>query len=272
MNNSYNKIDYVNKHNIFDSLLEFMSNNKMTNMLLDFSSKKNYTDFLEYPKNEDVVELDKVKNISQEIRGRIILLTYIGKIEKLHFYADKLNIITHYKIIDFQKATDSTLINLKFQWKFFNIFSLNFVSIMQCIEDFIETYFENFKSEKPLFLFSSRHDINRIKKDIEYLKYSAVLTSRLAIFIYKICTWDFNISSTKVGKKFALHYNKSRIYNNKKFDIKNTKGYLIYTMHDYRIMEERIRIVKHLLYNNANCNLYTLSEATNIPLNQLEVL
>ena len=272
MNNSYNSINNITKNSILELLLKFISDNAV-NMLLDFSSTIDRKYFLQTIKHIDFLELDKIKNTSH-ISGRIILLTNSGKIEKLHFLSDKIDVIRHYKIMDFNKATSLNLIAFEFELKYFNILLYDFTVVMQLeyVENFIKTFFDNDRGEKPLFLLSNGHDINRIKKDIAYLKDSTVLTSRLAIFLYKVCTWNFNISSTKVGKIFALHYKRSKNYNDKKFDIKNAKGYVIHAMHDYKIQEERIRIAKYLLYNSANCNLYILSQATHIPVEQLQRL
>lgn len=260
-----------NYSNLSNSLYDFTSN-ETGNVLLDFSSKRDRDYYLTHVNNQDIIELEKIKNISHDTSKKVILTTYSGKIENLHFYADSIDKIMYYRILDFQKAAVSNPITFNFQWTNFNISPSNFLFIVRYIEDFIYIYFDNFKYQKPLFLFSNGHDINRIKKDIEYFKNSAVLTSRLAIFIYKICRWDFNISKTKVGKEFALYYNKSKVYNDKKFDIKNTKAYFIHTMSDYSIIEERLRIVKYLLYNHTDCNLYTLSQATGIPIEQLKTL
>lgn len=267
-----NKLNNINHYSDLSKLLFNIISNEAGNILLDFSSKKDSDYYLTHVNNQDIVELEKIKNISHDMSKKVILTTYSGKIENLHFYAEKIDKIMYYQILDFQKVTSSNLITFNFQWTNFDISASNFPLIISYIEHFIVIYFDNFKYRKPLFLFSNGYDINRIKKDIAYFKHSAVLTSRLAIFIYKICRWNFNISKTKVGKEFALYYSKSKVYNDKKFDIKNTKAYFIHTMSDYRIIEERLRIVKYLLYNHTDCTLYTLSQATGIPIEQLKTL
>ncbi|MDX9901041.1 MAG: hypothetical protein RBT22_06080 [Aliarcobacter sp.] len=68
-------------------------------------------------------------------------------------------------------------------------------------------------------------DLNRIHKDISYFKATYNLTSRLAIFIFKICTFYFSANEKTIGLDFANTFGKSKILNNKKFDISNTKGY-----------------------------------------------
>ena len=257
-------MDYYDKKldNIYDyiDIYDFLStliSNERGNILLDFSSKKDRDNFLTNTKNQDIIELDKITGVNHDTSKKVILTAYTGKIEKLHFYADKIDKIMYYRIMDFRNYPSSNPITFNFQWRTFNISASNFPFIISFIEFFIDIYFDNFKYQKPLLLFSNGYDINRIKKDIAYFKNSAVLTSRLAIFIYKICKWNFNISKTKVGKEFALYYNKSKVYNDKKFDIKNTKAYFIHTMSDYRIIEERlppiipypIRQQAALLYN-----------------------
>jgi len=68
-------------------------------------------------------------------------------------------------------------------------------------------------------------DIDRIYTDIEYYKSSFMLTSRLAIFIYKLCLLDANASDKEIGEYFKGIYGKSKVLNNKKFNIVNTRGY-----------------------------------------------
>jgi len=83
------------------------------------------------------------------------------------------------------------------------------------------------KSSIKRYLFRGKDsiDLNRIHKDISYFKATYNLTSRLAIFIFKICTFYFSANEKTIGLHFAKTFGKSKILNNKKFDISNTKGY-----------------------------------------------
>lgn len=68
-------------------------------------------------------------------------------------------------------------------------------------------------------------DIDRIKEDIKYYKSTFLLTSRLAIFIYKICKFEPLASEKYIGIYYANIFKKSKTFNNKEFSISNTKGY-----------------------------------------------
>jgi hypothetical protein len=74
--------------------------------------------------------------------------------------------------------------------------------------------------------------------DIDFLVNKSILTSRLAIFIYKICTFEYNASDKEIGLYFSKYYGRSKVINNKKFGIINTKGYAI----GLNIHEQQIRL------------------------------
>lgn len=68
-------------------------------------------------------------------------------------------------------------------------------------------------------------NINTIRNDIEYYKSTFILTSRLAIFIYKLCRLEPFASEKEIGEFYAKQFGKSKVFNNKRFSISNTKGY-----------------------------------------------
>lgn len=271
----YNSENIRNNVNYIINLISKIN----ADVLLDFNSKKEMHYFLEYTNDNTIFELSKIEKTIEEVPAKIILVTESGQIQKLSLLANKKSKINHYEV-SFSMILPMILpmispMIFKFLWIFFESSQLyfDFIFCFRYVESFVQTYFDNTKSKKPVFLLSNGHNIDRIKKDIEYFKNSAVLTSRLAIFIYKICRWNFNISGTKVGTFFAYHYNKSKNYNNKEYDIKNVKGYHVSAMNMHIIMEERIRIImeeririaRYLLENNANCDLNIIAQATQIP-------
>lgn len=69
--------------------------------------------------------------------------------------------------------------------------------------------------------------LETILNDIEYFYFSNVLTSRLAIFVYKLSTFNLRLSDKTIGTIYAKKYNSSKVFNNKRFNISNTKGYYI---------------------------------------------
>ena len=93
------------------------------------------------------------------------------------------------------------------------------------------------KKSVELFLYRKASiTIETILGDIDFLVNKSILTSRLAIFIYKICTFDYDASDKEIGLYFSKHYGRSKVINNKKFGVINTKGYATQlNMHDQQI-------------------------------------
>lgn len=104
--------------------------------------------------------------------------------------------------------------------------------------------------------------IKTILGDIEFLKFKSILTSRLAIFIYKICTFDYNASEKKIGLYFSKNYGQSKIVNGKKFGVVNTKGYII----NENIAEQQIKLDIAKKLQELQVNNYTILQATGIKL------
>ncbi len=85
--------------------------------------------------------------------------------------------------------------------------------------------FSKISIKSALFRGRDYMDMERIYTDTKYYKSSFMLTSRLAIFIYKLCLLDANASDKEIGEYFKGIYGKSKVLNNKKFNIVNTRGY-----------------------------------------------
>jgi len=120
-------------------------------------------------------------------------------------------------------------------------------------------------NKKSVELFLYRYTsitIERILGDIDFLVNKSILTSRLAIFIYKICTFDYDASDKEIGLYFSKYYGRSKVINNKKFGIINTKGYAIgLNMHEQQI---RLDIAKKLKESGVDKNI--ISFATGVTL------
>jgi len=151
------------------------------------------------------------------------------------------------------------------------------------IENFINVFLEDNaiknstlfnKSFVKEYLFRNKEDIdtNVIINDIRYLKHEKILTSRLAIFIYKICTFDFNATDKFVGLfyKRALQ-NTSKSRNSKKYNINNVKGYDVFNLMPVEELNIRTQIAKNLL----NLNYYytqNIASATGLNIDYVEAL
>lgn len=118
------------------------------------------------------------------------------------------------------------------------------------------------------YLYRGKYSINidRIKNDIDYYYATSFLTSRLAIFIYKICNFEPSASDKNIGEYYAKEFGKSITLNNKKFSISNTKGYPTkqFNYQDrYTLREE---IAKKLADRNVAADIIYF--ATNIDVNK----
>lgn len=167
------------------------------------------------------------------------------------------------------------------QQHFFYIKKLDFLFVLKniyIIENIIDIFMNDNKNttckfnkssiKRYLFRGKESIDLNRIKNDITYYKKSFQLTSRLAIFIYKICTFDLTANEKYIGLEFAKNFAKSKILNNKKFDITNTKGYS--TINFIYNNELNIRLdIANKLRNLNICNNEEIFNITGIDLNLL---
>lgn len=110
-------------------------------------------------------------------------------------------------------------------------------STIAYIKEFISIFLNN---KKDSILSFSKNSINQylfrnienftmetIFNDIRYFEEQSILTSRLGIFIYKICTFYINASEKEIGTYYSKIFGKSKVYNNKRYEISNMKGYQI---------------------------------------------
>jgi hypothetical protein len=81
--------------------------------------------------------------------------------------------------------------------------------------------------KKYLYRNQNNLNLNTILNDLLFLEAEYKLTSRLAIFIYKLLTYDFKASDKVIGTYFALSFGKSKILNNKRFNVVQKRGYVI---------------------------------------------
>ncbi len=246
-----------------DELIRKLDNVK-SSILLDFESHSKATFFLNTNQFDDIIDLNSIKESEIELlrNSYCKFITYSHKIEKLFLLKKYLSSIEHWVIRKNFDICDSFILQNN------NNDTWNFVRILSYTESFIQRK-EHKKIMRQLL---GKYNIARLKKDIEYLKKHAILTSRLGIMMYKITKWDFNISDTKIGKYYAEKTKrKSKIYNNKEFEIKNTKGYFIKQMTNYERDLERFRIAKELVYNRT-CSLVLIEEITKIPIDVLEII
>jgi len=115
--------------------------------------------------------------------------------------------------------------------KFLKQFIANFITNNSCTAS---------KKSIQIFLYRNIKNISNetMLNDIEFLHHRTTLTSRLAIFIYKIFTFDYNASDKTIGLYFSKYYGRSRVVNGKSFGVENVKGYII---KDINFQEQQIR-------------------------------
>jgi len=140
--------------------------------------------------------------------------------------------------------------------------------LKQFIANFITNHNDSCAASKKsikTFLYRNMKNISNetILKDIEFLQYRGLLTSRLAIIIYKICTFNFNASDKTVGLYFFKYYGRSKVLNDKNFGVVNVKGYIV---KDINFQEQRIRsdIANNLYMLGVNTDIIT--QATGVQL------
>ena len=118
--------------------------------------------------------------------------------------------------------------------------------------------------KKFLFRGFSSLTIDTIVNDIDYFKKYNVLTSRLAIFIYKICTFKLFDSDKEIGAFYTKQFGKSKVSNNKSCNISNVKAYHLSENKEEAIKYNiKIQIATALLMRDA-CSIENLSYATGI--------
>jgi len=136
----------------------------------------------------------------------------------------------HYEIL--QKQNVRTVLSSLKGINFISSFISKFITINT-------NYCQINKESIQKFLYRNRSiTIETILGDIDFLEHKFILTSRLAIFIYKICTFDYNASDKEIGLYFSKYYGRSKNFNNKNFGVKNSKGYAI----GLNIQEEQIKL------------------------------
>ena len=118
------------------------------------------------------------------------------------------------------------------------------------------------KKSVELFLYRNTSiTIEIILGDIEFLVNKSILTSRLAIFIYKICTFEYDASDKEIGLYFSKYYGRSKVINNKKFGVINSKGYAIgVNIHEQQI---RLDIARKLKESNVPKEIITFATGIN---------
>jgi len=129
------------------------------------------------------------------------------------------------------------------------------------------------KNDINLALFDNKKEItlNTILQDIKYLQNESCLTSRLGMFIYKICTFHFTASATIIGKYYAKHFKNSKPLNNKKYAIVNLRGYKIPNFSTDRVMQTKRDIALNLMRVN-DWDMLTLSQIVGLNINDLNAL
>lgn len=113
--------------------------------------------------------------------------------------------------------------------------------------------------------------IDTILNDIQYFENIGVLTSRLGIFIYKICTFFHDATDKEIGLYYSKKLGKSKPYNNKRFNIKNTKGYLVNIKEQTEEYKIRSEIASYLL-KHTNLDRNSISEATKLSIEELTII
>lgn len=156
------------------------------------------------------------------------------------------------------------------------VYSVNYAKyFISTFLDYEEDNDLNFNQQSiKLFLLRNIHGItiDTILNDIKYFEFTGVLTSRLAIFIYKMCTFYYNATDKEIGTFYAYKLGISRVYNNRRFGISNTKGYLVKDVQRRTEYNIRVNIASYLINNDSNINKNILSQATGLSLDALEKL
>lgn len=152
---------------------------------------------------------------------------------------------------------------------------------MPYIQNLFEIFLSSNKNKKSIFSQKSIHtfllrdkkniSLATIQNDIEFLEHHNKLTSRLAIFIYKICTFEFDASEKEIGLYFSSSFGKSTPLNKKSYGIKNVKGYDISRYPDNPIFNTRMQIAHRLFcMQNETINRNTIFKVTGIDINDVQ--
>lgn len=201
-----------------------------------------------------------------------ILFSGITNLNQLENYIVFSNSSIQKPIILFQDSHHFYLRNLDPSTIVYNVnYTKYFISTFLDYEEDNDLSF-NQQSVK-LFLLRNVHSItiDTILNDIKYFEFTGVLTSRLAIFIYKMCTFYYDATDKEIGTFYAYMLGTSRVYNNRRFGISNTKGYLVQDINQKIEYNIKVKIASYLVNHNA-CDRDILSQATGLSLNDLENL
>lgn len=220
------------------------------NLSTENLANEEYCNILLVEKNEISLSLlMKLKEAGKALlfantRSFTIQYNYINENISIPEYGNCLQI---YKV-----TTDKSLINKRLNLVTPNV--LNYIEYV--IRTFINSYDLNAvcfkKSEINHALFDNKKGItiDVILSDITYLQNESCLTSRLGIFIYKICTWDFKATNVTIGKYYAEKFGKSKPLNTKKYTIVNQRGYEVPNFAKDIVTRTKIDIARNLKYLN----------------------
>jgi len=190
-----------------------------------------------------MVQLQKLTKemINSKNTGQINILVYSIKefsfghlsiLKKENTRMIFMEIIDSQQFIDFNDFNNQALWIMQKQNAASIISSINRVSFIRSfISKFITSNESQCKMSKDSiekFLYRNASiTIERILGDIDFLEHKFILTSRLAIFIYKICTFDYNASDKEIGLYFSKYYGRSKPFSNKKYGVTNARGYAV---------------------------------------------
>ena len=236
--------------------------------IVDFIQKDNFDLIKIEPKNIflSIRSLDKnsVKNSIGKKTDDINVLyvyTYNSYLYNIKFFKEETPEIYYFRISNLQIALD-------YIWKCYNTIIFNnrnnYIGLVTKTEEFIKTHF----GKKIINTLCKKYKIDVIENDIWYFKNTGILTSRLAIVMYRIYILDFDSSDTKVGRFFSKIFGKSKPCNDKKHSIKNVKGYKVAdNAIDLFILEERVQIATRLKMMNIEDGI--ISQATGLTINDV---
>jgi hypothetical protein len=119
------------------------------------------------------------------------------------------------------------------------------------------------KKSIQMFLYRNMRNISNetLLNDIEFLEHRGILTSRLAIFIYKICTFDYNASDKIIGLYFSKYYGRGKVINGKDFGVVNVKGYIVKNI-NFQELKIRNEIANKLYELGVHSNI--IEQATGV--------
>jgi len=248
--------------------------NKSQITFLSFEKQKDMKDVLhlqdQYSKKLQIQELDKIqeKNFKIDTEKALVIVAYkMEKFSNIHIVCKQLpqgNMISHYFV-----TASVFIVSIKPIFQLHNIEpSFEIPYALLYTKKFLNAYVNVYIQEKSIFY--AKYTNERILKDIDYFYETNILTSRLAIVIYKIYKLDFNVSDTKVGKLFAKIYGKSKPYNNKKFAIQNTKGYYLHNI--IQCLQIREDIAISIFQTDQNINITQIAKITKLTVLHVQYL